>query len=220
MNQVECQHDWIRGKGDYNIKCAFCIYYPSQENRFTCSICSRQACASCLKSKNQGWRQEVEIEPEDQILSSRVRNLENRINKLEAELEELKYKLENNSGNIDQEDITIKNTELKDQMVTVREQKGDRLIQLKDAITSFGSKYIVRLPFKEVLEIRLPVKIVLKPNISYKILALLDTGCTKNIIHDKYFMRCPEIVKTIDDNKAEVSTDMSGIKKIHNLIGI
>uniref|UniRef100_A0ACD6A033 Uncharacterized protein n=1 Tax=Avena sativa TaxID=4498 RepID=A0ACD6A033_AVESA len=216
MNQVECQHDWIRGKGDYNIKCAFCIYYPSQENRFTCSICSRQACASCLKSNNQGWRQEVEIEPEDQILSSGVRNLENRINKLEAELEELKYKLENNSGNIDQEDNTIKNTELKDQMVTVREQKGDRLIQLKDAITSFGSKYIVCLPFKEVLGIRIPVKIVLKPNFSYKILALLDTGCTKNIIHDKYFMRCPEIVKTIDDNKAEVFTEMSGIKKIHN----
>jgi hypothetical protein len=39
MNQVECEHDWIRGKGDYNIKCAFCIYYPSQENRSTCSIC-------------------------------------------------------------------------------------------------------------------------------------------------------------------------------------
>ena len=47
-------------------------------------------------------------------------------------------------------------------------------------------------------------------------MALLDTGCTKNIIHDKYFVRCPEIVKTIDDNKADVSTDMSGIKKIHN----
>ena len=87
---------------------------------------------------------------------------------------------------------------------------------MKDAITSFGNKYIVRLPFKEVLGIRIPVKIVLKPNISYKVLALLDTGCTKNIIHDKYFMRCPEIVETIDDNKAEVSTDMSGIKKIHN----
>ena len=29
-------------------------------------------------------------------------------------------------------------------------------------------------------------------------------------------MRCPEIVETIDDNKAKVSTDMSGIKKIHN----
>ena len=101
-------------------------------------------------------------------------------------------------------------------MVTIKEQKGDRLIQLKDAITSFGNKYIVRLPFKEVLGIRIPVKIILRPNISYKILALLDTGCTKNIIHDKYFVRCPEIVKTIDDNKAEVSTDMSGIKKIHN----
>ena len=29
-------------------------------------------------------------------------------------------------------------------------------------------------------------------------------------------MRCPEIVKTLDNSKAEVSTDMSGIKKIHN----
>ena len=101
-------------------------------------------------------------------------------------------------------------------MVTIRENKGDRLIQLKDAITSFGNKYIVRLPFKEVLGIRIPVKIILKPNISYKILALLDTGCTKNIIHDKYFTRCPEIVKTIDNSKAEVSTNMSGIKKVHN----
>ena len=70
----------------------------------------------------------------------------------------------------------------------------------------------MRLPFKEVLGIRIPVRINLTPNISYKILALLDTGCTKNIIHDKYFMRCPEIVKTIDDNEAEVSIDMSGIK--------
>jgi hypothetical protein len=58
--------------------------------------------------------------------------------------------------------------------------------------------------------IRIPIKVVLKPNISYKILALLDTGCTKNIIHDKFFARCPELVTTIDDSKAEVSTDMSG----------
>ena len=217
MNQLECEHDWIRGKGDYNIKCAFCIYYPSQENRSTCSLCLRQACASCLKASNQVWRQEIEYEPEDRILSSRVRNLENRINRLEADLEELKYKLETaNSDKIEQEDNIIKNTELKDQMVTIRENKGDRLIQLKDAITSFGNKYVVRLPFKEVLGIRIPVKIILKPNISYKILALLDTGCTKNIIHDKYFARCPEIVKTIENSKAEVSTDMSGIKKIHN----
>uniref|UniRef100_A0ACD5URB7 Uncharacterized protein n=1 Tax=Avena sativa TaxID=4498 RepID=A0ACD5URB7_AVESA len=28
MNQVECQHDWIRGKGDYNIKCAFLYILP------------------------------------------------------------------------------------------------------------------------------------------------------------------------------------------------
>ncbi|KAK1573522.1 hypothetical protein QYE76_017367, partial [Lolium multiflorum] len=131
MNQVDCKHDWIRGKGDYNIKCAFCIYYPSQENRSTCNICLKQACASCLKAKNQESRQELEYEPEDEILSSRVRNLENRINKLEVELEELK-------------------------------------------------------------------------------------GCTKNIIHDKFFARCPELVTTIDDSKAEVSTDMSGIKKLHN----
>jgi len=72
------------------------------------------------------------------------------------------------------------------------------------------------LPFKDILGIRVPVKIILKPNISYKILALIDTGCTKNIIHDKYFVRCPEIVKTISDSKAEISTDMSGIMKIHN----
>jgi len=65
MNQEECKHDWIRGKGDYNIKCAFCIYYPSQENRSTCKLCLRQACASCLKAKNQRWRQEIEFEPED-----------------------------------------------------------------------------------------------------------------------------------------------------------
>jgi ribonuclease HI len=105
---------------------------------------------------------------------------------------------------------------MKEQLVTIKDQRGEKVIKLRDAITSFGNKYIVRLPFKEVLSIRIPIKIVLKPNISFKILALLDTGCTKNIIHDKYFMRCPELVKTIDDNKAEVSTDMSGIKKIHN----
>ena len=63
-------------------------------------LCLKQACASCLKANNQGWRQEIELEPEDKVLSSRVRNLENRINKLEAELEELKYNLEHNSDNI------------------------------------------------------------------------------------------------------------------------
>ncbi|XBH55089.1 hypothetical protein VPH35_077239 [Triticum aestivum] len=213
MNQVDCEHDWIRGKGDYNIKCAFCIYYPSQDNRFACSLCLKQACASCLRANNQKWRQEIELEPEERILSSRVRNLENRINKLEAELEKLKDELEDSK---EQNNNVAKITEMKEKMATVRDKKGDKLIQLKDAITSFGNKYIVRLPFKEVLGIRIPVRIVLKPNISYKILALLDTGCTKKIIHDKYFMRCPEIVETIDDNKVEVSTDMLGIRKIHN----
>ena len=23
MNQEDCEHDWIKGRGDYNIKCAF-----------------------------------------------------------------------------------------------------------------------------------------------------------------------------------------------------
>jgi hypothetical protein len=45
---------------------------------------------------------------------------------------------------------------------------------------------------------------------------LVDTGCTKNIIHDKYFARCLEIVHTIDQDKAKISTDMSGIKRAHN----
>jgi hypothetical protein len=51
MNQVSCNHDWIRGKGDYNIKCIFCIYYPSQKNRVICSLCLKQACVECLKTK-------------------------------------------------------------------------------------------------------------------------------------------------------------------------
>jgi hypothetical protein len=38
----------------------------------------------------------------------------------------------------------------------------------------------------------------------------------ENIIHDKYFIKCPELVHTIDAKIAETSTDMSGIKKIHN----
>lgn len=128
MNQVECKHDWIRGKGDYNIKYAFCIYYPSQENRSTCNTCLKQACASCLKAKNQESRQDLEYEPEDKILSSRVRNLEHMINKLEVEFKELKGKPENKDKYIAQEENASKNTELKDQMVTVKEQKGDRLI--------------------------------------------------------------------------------------------
>ena len=53
MNQEDCEHDWIKGRGDYNIKCAFCIYYPSQENRFTCSICLKQTCSSYLRTNNK-----------------------------------------------------------------------------------------------------------------------------------------------------------------------
>ena len=60
------------------------------------------------------------------------------------------------------------------------------------------------------------MKVKLTPTITYKILALVDTGCTKNIMHDKYFARCPEIVHTIDQEKADISTDMFGIKKLHN----
>jgi ElaB/YqjD/DUF883 family membrane-anchored ribosome-binding protein len=174
MNQVECEHDWIRGKGDYNIKCAYCIYYPSQDNRFTCSLCLKQACASCLNAANQKWRQEMEIESEDRILSSRVRNLENKINNLEAELEELKYKLaQNNSHSITRSRENLeRNTELKDQMITIKGKKGDKIIQLKEAIASFGNKYIVKLPFKDILGIRVPVKIrkksiLLPPSLAY-----------------------------------------------------
>ena len=213
MDQEECEHDWIKGRGDYNIRCAFCIYYPSQENRFTCSVCLKQACASCLKISNQKWRQEIELESQDKILVSRVRNLENRVNNLEAELEELRSMMELKEINKKKEDASH-NIELKDQMTI--NKKDDKVIQLKDAIINFGSKYIVRLPFKEIVGIRIPVKIKLTPTITYKILALVDTGCTKNIIHDKYFIRCPEIVHTIDQDKADVSTDMSGIKKVHN----
>ena len=56
MNQEDCEHDWIKGRGDYNIKCAFYIYYPSQENRFTINICLKQACSSCLRTNNKKWR--------------------------------------------------------------------------------------------------------------------------------------------------------------------
>jgi hypothetical protein len=174
------------------------------------AACLKQACSSCLRTNNQTWRQEVELEPEDKILVSRVRNLENRVNNLEAEIEELRSKIELNKVNkIEENDRGI--TELKDQMVVNR--KNDKAIQLKDAIINFGSKYIVRLPFKEIIGIRVLVKVKLTPNISYKILALVDTVCTKNIIHDKYFAKCLEIIHTIDQDKAKISTDMSGMKR-------
>ena len=46
---------------------------------------------------------------------------------------------------------------LKDQAISNR--KNDKAIQLKEAIINFGSKYIVRLPFKEIIGIRVPVKV-------------------------------------------------------------
>ena len=63
-------------------------------------------------------------------------------------------------------------------MVTVRDKKGDKLIQLKDA-TSFENKYTVRLPFKEILGIRIPIRIVLNPNISYKNIGIIRHGMHK-----------------------------------------
>jgi hypothetical protein len=84
---------------------------------------------------------------------------------------------------------------------------------LKDAITSFRSKYIVKLPFKDILGIRTLIKIKLTPHITYKLLALVNTGCTNNIIHDKYFIKCHELVHTINDRVAETSTNMSGYEK-------
>ena len=53
------------------------------------------------------------------------------------------------------------------------------------------SKYIIKIPIKDMLGIKNPIIINLKQNLSYQLLALLDTGCTKNIIHSKYFERCP-----------------------------
>jgi len=140
-----------------------------------------------------------------------------------VELEELRSKLELSEVQ-NAEEKSGKNIELKDQTIINNKDnsaiqsnnKDNSTIQLKDAIINFGSKYIVKLPFKEIVGIRIPVKVKLTPTITYKILALVDTGCTKNIMHDKYFARCPEIVHTIDQEKADISTDMSGIKKIHN----
>jgi len=91
--------------------------------------------------------------------------------------------------------------------------------QKEDKINiSLGSKYIVKIPIKDMLGIRIPIIINLKPNQSYQLLALLDTGCTKNIIHSKYFERCPELISTIEDDKAGISIDMSGIKFKNNKI--
>jgi hypothetical protein len=111
------------------------------------------------------------------------------LNKLEVVLEELKIRY----------NMSI------EQSIAIIEKK-DKIIHLKDVITSFRSKYIVKLSFKDILGIRIPIKIKLIPHITYKILALVDTGCTKNIIHDKYFIKCPELIHTIYDRIVETST--------------
>jgi hypothetical protein len=135
------------------------------------------------------------------------------LNNLEIVLEELKNKVEYERSS---EDKNLQNIKCQEQSIAINENKKDKIIQLKDVITSFRSKYIVKLTFKVILGIRIPIKIKLTPHITYKILALVDTCCTKNIIHDKYFIKCRELVHTIDVRIAETSTDMSGIRKIHN----
>ena len=62
-----------------------------------------------------------ELESEDKLLASRVRNLENRINSLEAELEELKSKIELNEANKIEENYKGL-TELKDQAILNRKK--------------------------------------------------------------------------------------------------
>jgi hypothetical protein len=100
---------------------------------------------------------------------------------------------------------TYKISECPEQPIAIIENKKDKIIKLKDVITSFGSKYNVKLSFKDILWIRIPIKIKLTPHITYKILALVDAVCTKNIIYDKYFIKCPELVHTIDDKIPETS---------------
>jgi hypothetical protein len=125
MNQISCNHDWNRGKGDYNIKCIFCIYYPSQENRVTCSLCLNEACIEYLKIKNQNWRKEVELELDERIVSHRARTLENRLNKLEIELEELKNKV---ACDRISEGKTLQNIECQEQSIAIFKNKNDNII--------------------------------------------------------------------------------------------
>jgi len=79
-----------------------------------------------LKAGNQRWRQEVELEEEDKLLTRRVRNLENRINSLEVELEELRSKIELSEVQ-KAEEKAGKNIELKDQ--TIISNKDNSAIQ-------------------------------------------------------------------------------------------
>jgi hypothetical protein len=98
---------------------------------------------------------EVELELDERIISHRVRTLENRLNKLEIELEELENKVECDRIS---EGKNLQNIECQKQSIAIFENKNDKIIQLKDAITSFENKYIVKLPFKDILRIRIPIK--------------------------------------------------------------
>ena len=82
------------------------------------------------------------------------------------ELEELRSKIELSEVQ-KAEEKAGKNIELKDQTIISNKDssaiqsnnKDNSAIQLKDAIINFGSKYIVKLPFKENVGIRIPVKV-------------------------------------------------------------
>ena len=82
------------------------------------------------------------------------------------ELEELRSTIELSEVQ-KAEEKAGKNIELKDQTIISNKDscaiqsnnKDNSAIQLKDAIINFGSKYIVKLPFKENVGIRIPVKV-------------------------------------------------------------
>jgi hypothetical protein len=46
---------------------------------------------------------------------------------------------------------TYKISECPEQPIAIIENKKDKIIKLKDVITSFGSKYNVKLSFKDIL---------------------------------------------------------------------
>ena len=105
----------------------------------------KQACTECLRAHKQGWRKEFEFEPDDKILSSRVRILENRINKLE----DLKTKIDSQA--LEEEKI-VENTECQEQTLAIKDSKNNKMIQLKDDITS-------NLLWKKVVRVVPPPKL-------------------------------------------------------------
>ena len=51
MEQLDYKHDKNHKRGDINIRCVYCIYYPRQ--RTMCSLCLKQACILCLEQQNK-----------------------------------------------------------------------------------------------------------------------------------------------------------------------